>query len=459
MSAPTVADKSVFQQLAPGPVTMVSAVPGSRHWLAAGREPFGGRGLLFVSPRETGASKIFGGFEWVTGLYALDESTALCTNGSTVVKVSIPELEMRQRVELLPVPEAWGARFAGSGALTAFIVTARLSVFGASEKSVLASEGAPSEVDYFTAAAFLPGAQTLLVGRGDGRLELRDSGTLEVLKVLRPWTATHERLEQICVLSAESVAVSDGNRCTGVFSLTTGSFERLDYEDTVKGLHRLADGRLAVVGPRRVLIYAGKTRQIDVDFTQALSAMISGHEAFHASALCEDTLLLACGKGGLLGLTVSVLPLQPPPDEAQLRGPDLLQRLEQALQAKANIDDLVAQLLDLESTTLPIKCFDALARHGVHLPSAPLFLKSKFPAVRNGAVRHMTTFARHFQGNAADVKPLLQDPVPNIRFQAVFALGSIGDPAAIEWLQPLRSDPAIIPSSLEGVLSQLEARR
>lgn len=459
MSKPVIANVALLQQRAPAPVTLVSAVPGTRSWIAAGKEDFGGRGLLFVGSLETGEAKIFEGFEWVRGLLAVDASTAYFTNGSTVVQVRLPEIDIVQRTELTPVREAWGERFAGAGEHIALIVTARLCLLGADVKSVDASAGELSERDCFTAVAFLSGVKSLVVGRGDGRVELRDVRTLEVTKVLRPLSSTHERLEQICALDDECLAVSDGNRTTGMLSLTTGAFERLDYEGPVIGLHRLADGRLAVIAPRRIIVYADKARQVDVDFTSALS-MVMEHVSFQRSALCGDTFLFACGKGGLLGVDVLLLPLAPPRDEAQLREcGDLLAALAEALSAKADVNEVVAALLRLDDPKSTEKCFDALSRSGVPLQTAPLHLKSEFPKVRNEAVRHMTTFAKHFAAHASDVKPLLQDPVPNIRFQAMYALNNIGDPAAIAWLEPLRNDPDILASELDRVLGELAEKR
>ncbi len=459
MSSPFIANAALLTQRAPGPVTLVSAVPGTRNWIAAGRETFGGRGLLFVGSLETGEAKLFEGFEWVTGLLAVDASAVHFTNGSTVVQVRLPELDIAQRTELTPVREAWGAGFAGAGERIALIVTARLCLLGADVKSVDASAGELSERDYFTAVAFLPGATSLVVGRGDGRVELRDVRTLEVTKVLRPLPSTHQRLAQICALDDECLAVSDGNRTTGMLSLATGAFERLDYEDAVIGLHRLADGRLAVIAPRRIIVYAGNARHVDVDFTSALS-MVVEHGSFQRSALSGDTLLLACGQGGLLAVEVLLLPLAPPRDEALFREcGELLGALAEALSAKADVNEVVAALLRLDDPKSTEKCFDALSRSGVPLRSAPLHLKSEFPKVRNATVRHMTTFAKHFAAHALDVKPLLQDPVPNIRFQAMYALNSIGDPAAIPWLEPLRNDPNILLDELDRVLSELAAKR
>lgn len=433
-----------FLQIAPAPASLVASIPNSPNWIA------GGRGLLYAGSLEAGQALIYDGYEWLKGVHALDAKTLVMTEGRTVIEVKYPELEISRRHELPPVPDAWRHAFAGARDVFALASGSRLSVFGSAEKSEVVAARLDSP-DSFTAVEVLPQSRRLVVGRGDGRIEVRDSQTLEVKAVFRPLMKDATCL---CALNEELVAVSDGDRTTTLLSLSSGSLERLDYQDVVIGLHRLSDERLVVVCPRRILVYAGKQREREAD----LASQLPGIESFRRSALSGESLLLASETRGVFKISVADLPPVAAPDPSIARAADLLAQLEKALTAKAGIREALSALVQLDDKKAHVEGFEALYRHRVALDSAELrlHLRSTLPSVRRQALRHMTQFAERFSGMAEEVKPLLGDADDDIQYRAISVLGRLKDPVAVEWLQPLRGGTdRFITDEVERVLKEL----
>jgi hypothetical protein len=426
----------------------VTALPGGGTWLCASdKEGSVTVGALGGKAR----SATYGGrksFEVsVIGLHGIDARTVALTDGLAVGRFEVGEAGPLKRLArwALPGEMGWRAHLASSpsGERVAVASDLRLGVFGAESKVIQEQGGSEN---HFWALGFLPDGETLAVGRGDGRVELRDARTLEVRKT---FSVLKQALLALCVLDAQTLALADDNAITGLLHLETGAFEELDLQHMkTSGLHRLEDGRLLAVGlSRQLTVFEGTKRVRGLDLSAEL-----GDRYIQASAVSGRTLLLACEQRGLLSLELDRLPVQAeaptldlPLPAAQLRAQTAaaveLALLQETLAAKRDASGLVAKLLELDDEGVHRQVFMLLMNAKVALPDAAKHLASANARVRYYAADLFGEQPEVYAGRSAELLPLLGDPDPQVIAAAAWSLGRLGDAAHGPALEALLRHP------------------
>lgn len=413
-------------------MTAAAVLPGSGQWLTQGENDTS----VCAGPLDGGSARrlTFGGkksFEHgIIAMRGLDASTAVMSDGVFVTRLALSEggaLEPSKRWRL-PGELGWRANLHSSadGALIAVASDSRLAVYGAHEKVI---QSGRAFAEHFMCVAVLPDGRRLLTGRGDGRLELRDAQTLEVLKTFSVLT---EAALALCVLDQRTVAVADDLARTGLLDLESGSFTELELgRMKTSGLHRLADGRLLVVGlSRRVTVFSGTTRVAEVDLSDAL-----GDRYVASSAVEGDTLVLACEEQGLRRVRLSELPLHAAPLNLPRPAQELRQdvttfvaftRFMEAIAAKEDVAPLLAPLLERNDEAQLRGVFGALQRNGLVVPEATKYLCSPIERVRFYTADQYGAQAEKYAGRALELEPLLEDASAPVVAAALWSIGRLG---------------------------------
>ncbi|MEO8706998.1 MAG: HEAT repeat domain-containing protein, partial [Kofleriaceae bacterium] len=450
-----------LRPLARHKVMFVTALPGTRTWIAQGSDDeaaaVAAGTLDDGDPRKLtyGGKKAF--THSVIAMCGLDPTAIAISDGVAMCRLSYAEgaraLKVVQRW-LLPGDMGWHAHIAASAGGEHIVVAsdARLLVAGAHERCIVATDDGDGDRDatqtrkftsYFRSPAVLPGDELLVVGRGDGRLEVRDLRSLEV-------RATHHVMREAvlatCALDERTIAIADDNGTTGLLDLQTGTFVELQLGHMkTAAMFRLGDGRLVVVGlSRRITVFEGTQRVREADLSSEL-----GDRYVQDAALVDSTLVLACEQRGLLGLPIDELPVKAAPLElpaparvirAQVTGDLELIALSQVISdGTAEVDGppLVAKLLAHDDETVRRNTFHMFAMRGIAMPRLTEHLTSANPRVRYYAADLYGEIPAVFVGRAAELRSVLADPVDSVVAAAAWSLGRLGDRAAAPWLVEL----------------------
>ena len=299
-----------MDQLADHKVSSVITLPGTRTWIASGKKEAslatGTIGDDKARVLTYGGKKAFD--HSVIAMAAIDATTVAMTDGQWVTKLTLAEgaraLKPEQRIRL-PGEMGWNAGLAAARDLIVVASDLRLGAWDGAAPRFVEAKGGFAE--NFRCPAILPDGETILVGRGDGRIELRDLRTLELR---RSFPAVREAVLGVCVLDEHTVAVAGDMADTVLLDLSTGAQVKLDVRSMkTSGLHRLPDGRLLVVGlSRAIAIFDGATRGAEGDLSRTI-----GDRYVQDSALVDkDTLLVACEEKGLWKVSLGALPQAAP---------------------------------------------------------------------------------------------------------------------------------------------------
>lgn len=446
--------------LASHKVTAATVLPGSGRWLTQGAA----EATLATGVLEGGEpSKLtFGGkraVEYgVIALHGIDASTLAMSDGAWVTRLELSEKALKPvKRWRLPGELGWRAQLASSedGSVIAVASDGRLAVYGAHEQVLQAGSGF---AENFMCVALLPGGRRLVTGRGDGRVELRDAHTLELVKAL---TVLEAAAMHLCVMDERTVAVADDDANTGLLDLETGVFSELSLgRMKTSGLHRLADGRLVVVGlSRRVTVFSGTTRLAEADFSEAL-----GDRYVAGSAVEGDTLVLACEQRGLHKVRLSQLPAGPAPLDlprpAQAIRADAtflvaFTRLTEAIAAKQDVSSLVGPLLETTDENQLRAVFSMLQREGVVLPDAAKYLRSPIERVRYYTADQYGALRQQYAGRALELEPLMTDESPQVVAAALWAMEQLGDSRSVPSLcrALTHADPRVRNTAALGLLT------
>lgn len=431
-----------MDQLIDHKVNHVSTLPGTSIWISSGKK----EGALATGvvgdgkPRALtyGGKKAFD--HTVIAMCGVDASTVVMTDGVWVTRLSLAAgaraLKPLQRVRL-PGELGWNAGLAAARDLVVVASDLRLGAWDGAAPRFVEAKGGFGE--NFRAPAILPDGETIVVGRGDGRVELRDARTLELRKT---FPAVREAVLATCVLDEHTVAVAGDMADTVLLDLHTGDVVSLPCHGMkTSGLHRLPDGKLLVVGlSRRVAIFDGATLVRDGDLSGTL-----GDRYVQESAVAAGTLLAACEEKGLWTIALDALPQDTPaalpaPAEAirahATRAAELA-LLEGQIGSKQDIAPAVAKLLAKDDETLRRGVFLMLATTNTALPDAPTYLTHALPRVRYYAADHYGQMASLFTTRAPELRPALADADPTVVAAATWALGRLGDAQAGPWIEPL----------------------
>lgn len=446
------------RQLLTHQVRHVAAFPGSPDWIAEGATPeeletgrLGGavRTVQFAAGSRPEHSGI--------AMLGLDATRiALCDGASAGVYSFAPEsatLALQQRLEL-PGELGWYASLAATASGDTIVVASdrRLGVFGAATKCI--DDGSSGTEKTFWSPVVLPGEKRIAVGRGDGRVEIRDLKTLRLRATHRP---VQEPILAACVVDEHQIAIASDDGRTGLLDIKSGAFRPLDLESMkTSGLHRLAEGRFCVVSlSRRIRIFEDARCTHALDLSEAL-----GDRYIQKSALGPDgTLLLACEQRGLYEVKLDELPAGaaasgdlvvtlevpgPPSSGVQEffvnpKAGILMAVLKGAL-ADGRMDsvtNVIDQLVQFEDDVSLQSSFIMFVQQKAPMAHLAEYLKSPLARVRYYAADYYGQLPELHAQRATELERVLHDTDPEVVGAAVWSLGRIGDRAAIPWIAPL----------------------